>query len=100
VRQVGSVLGSAAIAVLIQSRLAASLPGGAGAGSRAEAAGRLPEALQAGFSSAMATSMLLPAGAALAGAVLCFFFVPRVANRNWGTAPVTSAEPAGADAAH
>ena len=101
VRQVGSVLGSAAIAVLIQSRLAASLPGGASAGSRAEAAGRLPEALQAGFSSAMASSMLLPAAAALAGAVLCFFFVPRVANKGWGAAPAaTASEPAGADAAH
>jgi hypothetical protein len=101
VRQVGSVLGSAAIAVLIQARLAASLPGGASAGSRAEAAGRLPEALQAGFSSAMATSMLLPAAAAFAGAMLCFFFVPRVANKGWGAAPApTAAEPAGADATH
>ena len=83
-RQVGSVLGSAAVAALIQARLAASLPGDAGAGTAAEAAGRLPEALQAGFSAAMSTSLLLPAGAALAGAVLCFFFVPRVANQGWG----------------
>jgi hypothetical protein len=100
VRQVGSVLGSAAIAVLIQARLAASLPGGAAAGNRAESAGRLPAALQPGFSSAMATSMLLPAAAALAGAVLCFFFVERTANKAWGAAQVRTAAPAGADAVH
>ena len=101
VRQVGSVLGSAAIALLMQARLASSLPGGASAGNSAEAAGRLPEALRAGFSSAMSTSMLLPAGAALAGAVLCFFFVPRVANKSWGGTAATSAEePAGAQGVH
>jgi EmrB/QacA subfamily drug resistance transporter len=100
VRQVGAVLGSAAIAALIQARLAVSLPGGASAGSRAEAAGRLPEALQAGFSSAMSTSMLLPAAAALVGAVLSFFFAERKANRAWGPAAATSAEPAGVEAAH
>ena len=48
VRQVGAVLGSAAISALMQARLAATLPGGAGAGNRAEAAGRLPTALQGG----------------------------------------------------
>ena len=83
VRQVGAVLGSAAISALMQARLAVTLPGGAGAGNRAEAAGRLPEALRAGFTSAMATSMLLPASAALVGAALCAFFVARAGNRSW-----------------
>lgn len=77
VRQVGAVLGSAAVSALIQARLAVTLPGGAGAGDRAEAAGRLPAALQAGFTSAMATSMLLPAAAALLGAGLSAFFAGR-----------------------
>ncbi len=84
VRQVGAVLGSAAISALMQARLAATLPGGAGAGNRAEAAGRLPAALQGGFTSAMATSMLLPASAALVGAVLSAFFARRERNLDWG----------------
>lgn len=99
VRQVGSVLGSAAIAALIQARLAASLPGGAAAGASAETSGQLPEALRAGFTSAMATSMLLPALAALAGALVSAFFVRRTTTHAWGTAPRPSAAPAGADAA-
>ncbi len=100
VRQVGSVLGSAAIAALIQARLAASLPGGASAGSGAEAAGRLPAALQPGFTAAMSTSMLLPAAAALAGAVVSFFFAERRTEHAWGPVPATTGEPAGADTAH
>ncbi|WP_377108454.1 DHA2 family efflux MFS transporter permease subunit [Propionicimonas sp. T2.31MG-18] len=99
VRQVGSVLGSAAIAALIQARLAASLPGGAAAGASAETSGQLPEALRAGFTSAMATSMLLPALAALAGALVSAFFVRRTTTHAWGTAPRASVAPAGADAA-
>ncbi len=83
VRQVGAVLGSAAISALMQARLAVTLPGGASAGDQAESAGRLPAALQAGFSQAMATSMLLPAFAALVGAVLSAFFVARERNRVW-----------------
>ena len=45
-RQVGAVLGSAAIAVLMDSRLAAELPGGAGPA--APSGGGLPVALRAG----------------------------------------------------
>lgn len=85
VRQVGAVLGSAAIAALIQARLAAELPGGVRAGG-AESAGRLPEALRDGFSAAMATSMLLPAGAALLAAVATAWFGIRQAHPSW-TAP-------------
>jgi hypothetical protein len=79
----------------MQARLAASLPGGAAAGSRAEAAGRLPEALQAGFASAMSSSMLLPAGAALVGAVFAAFFVERKPQRAWGLESAVVAAPAG-----
>lgn len=94
VRQVGSVLGSAAIAALMQARLAVSLPGGASAGDSAEAAGRLPEALRAGFTSAMATSMLLPAAAALVGAGFAFFFTRRRGHRAWGAPPSADASEA------
>src|SRR3954451_22466609 len=61
-RQIGSVIGSAAIAVLIQLRLAAELPargGSASSGDFALGAG-LPAVLQDGFSRAMAQSLLLP----------------------------------------
>ena len=61
-RQIGAVLGSAGIAVLMQSRLSAELPGSAGNAAAAEGGGgQLPAALQHGFASAMAQSMLLPA---------------------------------------
>ena len=61
-RQIGAVLGSAGIAVLMQSRLTAELPGAAGNAAAAEGGGgQLPAALQHGFASAMAQSMLLPA---------------------------------------
>lgn len=100
VRQVGSVLGSAAVAALIQARLAADLPGGAAAGERAEAAGRLPAALQAGFASAMSTGMLLPAVAALVGAVFAFFFVPRQAAQDWGRPAAPTAEPVVVEGVH
>ena len=41
-RQVGAVLGSASIAVLMQSRLAATLPSGAGGGCPSAGTGPLP----------------------------------------------------------
>lgn len=72
-RQVGAVLGSAAIAVLMQSRLAAELPGIASGGA-SSSAGRLPVGLRHGFADAMAQSLLLPALVILIGLVasLCF----------------------------
>lgn len=74
-RQIGSVLGSAAIAGLIQARLVAELgPQATGSTSAAEAAGTLPEAIAGGFSDAMAQSLLLPAGIAVVGAVVVAFF--------------------------
>ena len=74
-RQVGAVLGSAAIAVLMQSRLLADMPHRPGAtGDPQAATGTLPGFLHAGFASAMAESMLLPAVVLVLGwvAVLCF----------------------------
>jgi EmrB/QacA subfamily drug resistance transporter len=72
-RQVGAVLGSAAIAVLIQNRLAAHLPGSASSAS-AGATAKLPPALHAGFSDAMAQSMLLPAAVIVLGLIAALFF--------------------------
>jgi sugar phosphate permease len=96
-RQVGAVLGSAGIAVLIQGRLAAELPGGAGSGSGASefGGGTLPAFLQDGFATAMAQSLLLPAGIALVGAVIVVFFAKPKANTGWGApAPAAATEEA------
>ncbi|PJJ73514.1 EmrB/QacA subfamily drug resistance transporter [Diaminobutyricimonas aerilata] len=84
-RQVGAVLGSASIAVLIEARLAAEMPaGGAGAAPAGEiGGGLLPEALRAGFSTAMAQSLLLPAAVAVVGAIIVACFArPKAAV--WG----------------
>jgi EmrB/QacA subfamily drug resistance transporter len=70
-RQVGAVLGSAGIAVLMQARITAELPGAAGAD---ESTVALPPALHTGFSAAMAQAVLLPAAVLVVGlvAALCF----------------------------
>jgi len=71
-RQVGAVLGSAGIAAMMETRLAALLPGMSG---DAEAAvGALAPEQHGAFAAAMAQSLLLPAGVLLIGlvAVLCF----------------------------
>lgn len=88
-RQIGAVLGSAAIAALIQSRLAAELPAapaGAPAG-EVSMSGALPEALHAGFSTAMSQSILLPACAILLGAVAALFFVKPKSAAGWSNKP-------------
>jgi MFS family permease len=72
-RQIGQVLGSASMAALLQARIAAHLGGGGAAATGAS--GRLPSALQPGFSAAMAESMLMPALALGLGAVAVSFFV-------------------------
>ncbi|MHA7175390.1 MFS transporter [Arthrobacter sp. Sr24] len=72
-RQIGAVLGSAAIAALISARLAAELPAGATA-SAVGGTGQLPEFLHAGFSTAMAQSTLLPAAVVLLGAAMAICF--------------------------
>jgi EmrB/QacA subfamily drug resistance transporter len=97
-RQVGSVLGSAAMAALIQAQLAAQL-GGSATAARAEATGRLPEALRAGFSQAMAISILLPAAAALVGAAVTIFFAERK-HRGKPTASPGAPSPATSDGVH
>jgi EmrB/QacA subfamily drug resistance transporter len=71
-RQVGAVLGSAAIAVLIDSRLAAqNLPSFSGEGG---GSGSLPAAIAGPFSDAMAQAMLLPPAILVLGLVAVLFF--------------------------
>jgi len=90
-RQVGAVLGSAAIAVLIDARLAAQLPG-LSAGSSEGGGGKLPAALHAPFSTAMSQSMLLPAAMMVVGlASVMFFVTPRHMVKAAQPAPVPDA---------
>ncbi len=90
-RQIGAVLGSAAIAVLIQARLAAELPAhGPGAGGM-EFSGQLPDALHEGFSTAMGQSILLPAGVILVGAAVALFFAKPKAVAGWSGQPAAPA---------
>ncbi|HEX7104445.1 MAG TPA: MFS transporter [Acidothermaceae bacterium] len=91
-RQIGAVLGSAAIAVLMQNRLDARMPGAAGSAG-AGRTGKLPPALHEGFSAAMAQSMLLPAAVIVLGliAALCF---ARPAHLTSAAPDAPAAEPA------
>jgi MFS family permease len=73
-RQMGAVLGSAAIAVLMQARLSAEVPGLSGRAPGEAGAAALPEPLRQGYSDAMAQSLLLPALVLLLGLVAVMFF--------------------------
>ncbi|NYD68221.1 DHA2 family efflux MFS transporter permease subunit [Agromyces atrinae] len=87
-RQVGSVFGSAAIAALLNSRLAAELPGfDTGA---AEQGGALPAEAAAGFSAAMGQSLILPIIAFVVGALVVLFFAKPKQTVAWG-APTPAA---------
>jgi EmrB/QacA subfamily drug resistance transporter len=84
-RQVGSVLGSAAIAVLMDSRLAAY--GLSGGGSPEGGAAQLPPAVADSFAKAMSQSILLPTVVLLLGLVAVLFYeTPKHAG--FGGAPV------------
>lgn len=91
-RQVGSVIGSAAIAVLMDSRLAALLPGAAAHGEAG--ADKIPDAHVASlFSEAMADALLLPVCLFVVGFIAVLFYeAPKHAG--FGGAP------AGASAGH
>ncbi len=74
-RQVGAVLGSAAIAVIMEARLSTNLPGlPTDGGAIQQAGGTMPPAIADGFAAAMAESMLLPACVLLAGVFAVLFF--------------------------
>ncbi|KAB1652158.1 DHA2 family efflux MFS transporter permease subunit [Pseudoclavibacter chungangensis] len=72
-RTVGSVIGSASIAALMQSRLTANLPQAADSTSGL-GTGQLPPVVVDGFATAMSQTVLLPAIAILVGFVVVWFF--------------------------
>ncbi|MCZ0912524.1 DHA2 family efflux MFS transporter permease subunit [Gordonia amicalis] len=99
-RVIGSVLGSAMIGALLQSRLAAELPGiDAAAAQDSTGANQLPEFLREGFATAMGQSLYLPAAALLVGVVATFFFV-RPAHQMPSRAPAGPADAATGSATH
>lgn len=75
-RQIGSVLGSAAIAAVMAARLGAELGVSDDQVSQLQGGGALPAAIAEPFSVAMGQSMLLPAGCLLLGFVVTLFFGP------------------------
>ncbi|MFC7849898.1 DHA2 family efflux MFS transporter permease subunit [Arthrobacter sp. NPDC057388] len=87
-RQIGAVLGSAAIAVLMQARLTAELPAApagtpGGSGEAGGFGGQLPAALHDGFSTAMGQSILLPAAVIVLGAAVAVFFAKPKPVQGW-----------------
>jgi hypothetical protein len=96
-RQVGAVLGSAAIAVFMDSRLAAA--GLQFSPSEGGAASRLPQQVLSPFSDAMSEAMLLPAVVVLAGFVASVFLErPRHEGYAGATRPQRASAAAAADA--
>jgi len=82
-RQIGSVLGSAAMATLIANRLAAHMPAGYGASQGQSSGGlQLPAALQSGFATAMSQTLVLPAVVILVGTLVAAFFVQPLHQRD------------------
>ncbi|MEP7159969.1 MAG: DHA2 family efflux MFS transporter permease subunit [Dermatophilaceae bacterium] len=73
-RQMGAVLGSAAIAVLMTQRIGAHLPGMAAAGVSPTEGATIPPPIADALSKALAESMLLPALVLLVGWVAVLWF--------------------------
>lgn len=74
-RQLGAVLGSATIAALMESRLAARLGDHASGGAEGAAATKVPPVIAEEFSRAMGESLYLPAIVVAVGVVAVAFFV-------------------------
>ena len=90
-RLVGSVIGSAGIAVLIESRLAAQGLEAGGSGPEAAGVQRLPAGIHEAFSSAMSEAMIFPAVVLAVGAAAALLFqMPRHLG---APAPVAPAAP-------
>lgn len=100
-RQVGSVLGAAAIAALLDARLAANLPGfdtnSAEAGGHAGEA--LPSPIAGPFSDAMSQSLWLPIIAFAVAAVVVLFFAKPKQTVDWANPADTAAARPAASAA-
>lgn len=83
-RQVGSVLGSAAIAALISSRLAANLPGFSASAAESAGGGQaLPAAIAGPFTDAMSQSLWLSTAAFAVAAIVVLFFEKPKKNVTW-----------------
>ncbi|NYI39056.1 EmrB/QacA subfamily drug resistance transporter [Aeromicrobium tamlense] len=80
-RQVGAVLGSAAIAAAISARLAHHLPQATGSAAEGAGTSSLPDALAGPFTDAMAEALLVPALAFLVGLVVAQFLVKPTHDR-------------------
>jgi len=91
-RQVGGVLGSAAIATVIVNRIVANI-GAAGSAPQGESTSIvLPEPLQEGFTTAMAQTLIVPAVVLFLGAVIALFLVkPRHLEQPAADAAATEA---------
>lgn len=75
-RTIGSVIGSAAMAAFMQSRLEANLPGLSQSGGADFSSGELPPFVVGPFGTAMAQAVLLPALVMLIGVAAVFFIRP------------------------
>ncbi|MCW2783912.1 MAG: drug resistance transporter, EmrB/QacA subfamily [Marmoricola sp.] len=96
-RQVGSVVGSAAIAVMMSSRLAHFIPGAAANGDAG--ARRVPVELRAPFAHAMQQAFLLPAAVYVIGLVAVLFYErPKHSGYGGAAAPAVAPEAASVDA--
>lgn len=90
-RQIGSVLGSAAIATLMSSRIAAEVAAQLGPeasarapqGADATRTSALPEFLHGALSTAMGDALLLPVGFSAIGMIACLCFAPPVDTGAW-----------------
>ncbi|MGA8986480.1 DHA2 family efflux MFS transporter permease subunit [Aeromicrobium sp.] len=88
-RQVGAVLGSAAIASLIEARLAANQLGGS-SGDFFSQKGSMPAEIQGPFADAMAQSLLLPVFAFAIGIIAVLFFAAPSHEGRRGVPPVAA----------
>ncbi|HHV21444.1 MAG TPA: DHA2 family efflux MFS transporter permease subunit [Propionibacterium sp.] len=75
-RQIGAVLGSAAIAAFMEAQLSAQLGSASGDAGMAAMGTRIPAPLEMGFSTAMSHSMLMPGAVAVLGIVATLLLAP------------------------
>ncbi|MET0976364.1 MAG: DHA2 family efflux MFS transporter permease subunit [Leifsonia sp.] len=100
-RQIGAVFGSAAIAAILNARLAANLPGfDTGAAEQSSGGGQaLPAQIADGFTTAMSQSLWLPILGFAVGAIVVLFFAKPKQTVDWskprtGSVPATETAPA------
>ncbi|MFD4900527.1 DHA2 family efflux MFS transporter permease subunit [Streptomyces sp. NPDC058411] len=80
VRQIGSVIGAAAVGALLQGRLAAELATG--------------KTYAAAFTATLHTTAILPVAVLIVGALACLLLRPRAAQPTAACAPTAAAQPA------